>query len=117
MKPITNAVWSMGSERRRMDSEQRGPRGIERRRTDGERRRMPRYHLAVPVDIWMDQRRKSKRYQGSLYNLSGVGVGLTLGQPLKTNQKVTLHFHLHSAEGTGAPEFLTARVILSLIHI
>jgi len=50
---------------------------------------MQRYHLAVPVDIWMGDRRESEPCRGSLSNLSGVGVGLTLGQSLKTNQKVT----------------------------
>jgi hypothetical protein len=72
---------------------------------------MPRYHLAVPVDIWLANRRMSKPHRGSLHNLSGVGVGLSLGQPLKTNQKVTLRFPMYSAEGTGAPEFLAIRVI------
>jgi len=85
--------------------------GGERHATEGERRRMPRYYLAVPVDIWMDDRREREPYRGSLNNLSGVGVGLTLGQPLKTNQKVTLRFPLYSAEETGPPEFLSARVI------
>ena len=104
MKPTTKVVWSMGGE-------QRGPMGIEHRGTDGERRRMPRYHLAVPVDIWLANRRMSKPHRGSLHNLSGVGVGLTLGQPLKTNQKVTLRFPMYSAEGTGASEFLIPRGI------
>ena len=73
--------------------------GIKRRGTDGEQRRMPRYHLAVPVDIWLANRRMSKPHRGSLHNLSGVGVGLSLGQPLKTNQKVTLRFPMYGAEG------------------
>ncbi len=40
--------------------------GGERHATEGERRRMPRYYLAVPVDIWMDDRREREPYWGSL---------------------------------------------------
>jgi hypothetical protein len=74
-----------------------------------ERRVAPRYHLLTRVDVLMAG--NSNVYWGGVNNLSRTGVAITLRQPLKTNQEVTIRFRFQSADGREATEELTAKVI------
>jgi hypothetical protein len=74
-----------------------------------ERRGTLRCRLLTCVDISVAG--NSNVYWGGMNNLSRTGVAITLRQPLKTNQKVTIRFRLQSADGREVAEDLVAKVI------
>ena len=74
-----------------------------------DRRGTPRCHLLTRVDISVAG--NSNVYWGGMNNLNRTGVAITLRQPLKTNQTVTIRFRLQSVDGREVTEDLAAKVI------
>jgi len=74
-----------------------------------ERRSTPRFHLLTRVDNLVAG--MASIYWGSLNNVSRTGVALTLGQPLKPGQKVTVSFRFRCDDGKELIEILAARVV------
>ncbi len=74
-----------------------------------ERRLMPRFHLLTRVDISVVG--GGDIYWGSMRNLSRTGVAVVLRHQLKSNQKVTIRFHLQNSEGREVVENLAAKAI------
>ncbi len=74
-----------------------------------DRRSTPRFQLLTRVDILRTGR--GDAYWGGLNNVSRTGVAVTLGQPLKPGQKVTVSFHFRCDDGRELTEMLAARVI------
>jgi len=79
-----------------------------------ERRSTPRFHLLSRVDILGAG--TGDAYWGGLNNVSCTGVALTLGQPLKPGQKVTVIFRFRCDDGRELTETLTAHVIWRTGH-
>lgn len=75
----------------------------------GERRRMPRYHLLMRVDILVVG--SGDAYWGSMRNLSRSGVAVTMRQHLKAHERVTVRFHHQSLDGREVVEDLVAKEI------
>ena len=82
--------------------------------TVDERRSTPRFHLLTRVDILGAG--MGDAYWGGLNNVSRTGVAVTLGQPLKPGQKVTVIFRFRCDNGKELTEMLAARVIWRTGH-
>jgi hypothetical protein len=76
---------------------------------NGERQAKLWYELLPRVDIVMVG--SDDNYWGSVKNLSRSGVSLTLGQHLKTIQRVTIRFRFKGTDQQEIIEDLTAKVI------
>ena len=75
----------------------------------GGRRRAPCYHLLTRVDILPAG--STDTYWGSMCSLSHSGVAVAIRQRLKTDQRVTLRFHLQSPDGREIIEELAAKAV------
>jgi hypothetical protein len=75
----------------------------------GERRRMPRYHLLMRIDILVPG--SCDAVWGSMRNLSRSGVAVTVRHQIKTHERITVRFHHQSLDGTEVVEDLTAREV------
>lgn len=74
-----------------------------------ERRRHPRFQLLTCVDVSASL--GGDVYWGSLNDVSRTGVRLSLSQPVKPGQKLTLRFRFRTEGGGETSEALVARVI------
>ena len=75
-----------------------------------DRRKVPRFTLQVRAGVTGG----GKTHWGSLSNVSRTGVAMSLKQPLRPNQGVTILFNLRSADGREVTESLSAKVVWQL---